>query len=360
MKSIQKLTEKAIILLQNLIETPSFSGEEDKTALLIEAWFIHHQIPFQREKNNVWALNKHFDSSKPTLLLNSHQDTVRPNKGYTHDPFEALEKDGKIFGLGSNDAGGCLVSLLATFTYFYSREDLNYNLVIAASAEEENSGKYGLRSILELLPKLDCAIVGEPTLMNLAIAERGLLVLDIIIKGTSSHAAHTNIDNAIYNSINIIQWFQTFEFEKKSEVLGPVKMSVTQINSGQQHNLVPDECKIVVDIRVNDCYTNEDILSTIVNNIGSDKVIITPRSLHLKSSFIPKEHPLVQAGIKLGRETYGSPTISDQSVLYCPSLKMGPGDSFRSHTANEFIYRKEIEEAIPLYIELLNHTLTIS
>ncbi|MGM5630613.1 M20 family metallo-hydrolase [Apibacter raozihei] len=357
MQTIAKLTDKAIILLQNLIETPSFSGEEEHTALLIEAWFTHHNIPFNRENNNIWAFNKHFDETKPTLLLNSHQDTVFPNKGYTRDPFEAQEEDGKIYGLGSNDAGGSLVSLLATFTYFYSNDNLAYNLVMAATCEEENSGKKGLNSLLTKLPKIDCAIVGEPTLMNLAIAERGLLVLDVIIKGTASHAAHNNPDNAIYNSIKTIQWFQNFAFEKISEVLGPVKMTITQINAGQQHNLVPEECKLVVDIRVNDCYTNEEVFAIIQENIASDKITITPRSLHLKSSSIPKSHPLVIAGIELGRSTYGSPTLSDQAVLYCQSLKMGPGDSLRSHTADEFIFKKEIEEAIPLYIELLNKTI---
>jgi acetylornithine deacetylase len=357
MESIQKLTDKAIILLQNLIETPSFSGEEENTALLIEAWFTHHHIPFKRENNNIWALNKHFDEALPTLLLNSHQDTVIPNKGYTHDPFEALEKNGKIYGLGSNDAGGCLVSLLAAFTYFYTRNDLKYNLVIAATAEEENSGKKGLNSILRHLPELDCAIVGEPTLMNLAVAERGLLVLDISVRGTASHAAHSNPDNAIYNSMKVIEWFRTYTFEKISEMLGPVKMTVSQINAGQQHNLVPDECKLVVDIRINDCYTNEEVFAIVQEHLASDKVTITPRSLHLKSSSIPKEHPLVLAGIELGRTTYGSPTLSDQAVLYCQSLKMGPGDSLRSHTADEYIYKKEIEEAIPLYIELLNKTI---
>ncbi|MDR2121573.1 MAG: M20 family metallo-hydrolase [Flavobacteriaceae bacterium] len=357
MQTIAKLTDKALILLHNLIETPSFSGEEENTSLLIEAWFTHHQIPFKRENNNIWAVNKYFDESKPTLLLNSHQDTVFPNKGYTNDPFQTIEKEGKIYGLGSNDAGGCLVSLLAAFTYYYDNKDLTYNLIMAATAEEENSGKKGLNSILQHLPKLDCAIVGEPTLMNLAIAERGLLVLDISVKGTASHAAHNNPDNAIYNSLKVIEWFKTHTFDKISETLGAVKMTVTQINAGQQHNLVPDECKLVVDIRVNDRYTNEEIYAMIRKSVSSDKVTITPRSLHLKSSSIPKEHPLVLAGIELGRTTYGSPTISDQAVLYCQSLKMGPGDSLRSHTADEFIYKQEVIDAIPLYIELLKKTI---
>lgn len=357
MKTIKQLTLEAIDLLKNLISTPSFSGEEHHTALLIEAWFTQNNIPYKRENNNVWAYNKYFDESKPNLLLNSHQDTVFPNKEYTHNPFEALEKDGKIFGLGSNDAGGCLVSLLAVFTYFYSHKDLKYNLIMVASAEEENSGAKGLNSVLKHLPTLACAIIGEPTLMQLAIAEKGLLVLDIIVKGTASHAAHNNPNNSIYNALPVIEWFKDYSFEKISEVLGPMKMTVSQIEAGKQHNLVPEQCRLVIDIRVNDCYTNEEIFSIIDKNLSSEKVLITPRSLKQKSSSIPKTHPLVLAGIELGRETYGSPTLSDQVVLTCPSLKMGPGNSLRSHTADEYIFREEIEEAIPLYIELLNKTL---
>lgn len=357
MKTIKQLTLEAIDLLKNLISTPSFSGEEHHTALLIEAWFTHNNIPYKRENNNVWAYNKYFDESKPNLLLNSHQDTVFPNKEYTHNPFEAIEKDGKIFGLGSNDAGGCLVSLLAVFTYFYSHKDLKYNLIMVASAEEENSGAKGLNSVLKHLPTLACAIIGEPTLMQLAIAEKGLLVLDIIVKGTASHAAHNNPNNSIYNALPVIEWFKDYSFEKISEVLGPMKMTVSQIDAGKQHNLVPEQCRLVIDIRVNDCYTNEEIFSIIDKNLSSEKVLITPRSLKQKSSSIPKTHPLVLAGIELGRETYGSPTLSDQAVLTCPSLKMGPGNSLRSHTADEYIFREEIEEAIPLYIELLNKTL---
>lgn len=357
MKTIEQLTYEAIDLLKKLIATPSFSGEEHHTALLIEAWFRHHSIPYERENNNIWAYNKYVDESKPYLLLNSHQDTVFPNKDYTHNPFDAIEKEGKIFGLGSNDAGGCLVSLLATFTYFYLHKNMKYNLIMVASAEEENSGKKGLNSVLAHLPALECAIIGEPTQMQLAIAEKGLLVLDVLIKGTASHAAHNNPDNSIYNAFEVIEWFKNFSFEKISEVLGPMKMTVSQIEAGKQHNLVPEECHLVVDIRVNDCYTNEEILSIVKKNLSSERVIITPRSLKLKSSSIPKTHPLVISGIALGRETYGSPTLSDQAVLQCPSLKMGPGNSLRSHTADEYIFREEIVEAIPLYIELLNQTI---
>lgn len=350
MKSIETLTQEAIALLKALIETPSFSSEEDQTALLIENWFTQNNIPFERENNNVWAFNKHFDKNKPTLLLNSHHDTVKPNQGYTNDPFEAIVNDGKLYGLGSNDAGGCLVSLLATFVHFYSNENLPYNLVMVASAEEESSGKNGLNSVLKHLPELECAIVGEPTLMQLAVAEKGLLVLDVIVKGTASHAAHNNPDNPIYNAIPVIEWFKDYQFEKISEVLGPVKMTVTQVSAGKQHNVVPAECHLVVDIRVNDCYNNKEILETVRQHVTAE---INPRSMHLNASSIPVSHGLVQAGIALGRTTYGSPTLSDQSVLSCKSLKLGPGETLRSHSANEFIFINEIEEGIQLYIKIL-------
>lgn len=351
--TIPTLIQEAIILLKKLIETPSFSSEEDQTALLIEAWFTRYNISFERENNNIWAFNKHFNEALPTLLLNSHHDTVKPNQGYTLDPFEAIEKDGKLFGLGSNDAGGCLVSLIASFTYFYDTENLPYNIVMVASAEEESSGSNGLNSVLKHLPHLDCAIVGEPTEMQLAIAEKGLLVLDVIVEGTAGHAAHPNNNNAIINALAVIEWFRDYTFEKVSEVLGPVKMTVTGVNAGKQHNVVPAECHLVIDIRVNDCYSNTEILETVIKELGN-KAKVTPRSLHLNSSSIAIDHPIVQAGIALGRSTYGSPTLSDQSVLYCQSLKLGPGSSPRSHTADEFIYINEIEEGIELYIKILS------
>ena len=350
MKNIATLTQEAIALLKALIETPSFSSEEDKTALLIENWFNQNSIPFERENNNIWAFNKDFDKAKPTLLLNSHHDTVKPNQGYTKNPFEAIVEDGKLFGLGSNDAGGCLVSLIATFTHFYAAENLPYNIVMVASAEEESSGKKGLNSVLKHLPELDCAIIGEPTLMQLAVAEKGLLVLDVVVKGTASHAAHNNPDNPIYNAMPVIEWFKTFEFEKISDVLGPVKMTVTQISAGKQHNVVPAECHLVIDIRVNDRYNNQEILDTVKANVAAE---VTPRSMHLNASSIPVAHGLVQAGIALGRTTYGSPTLSDQSVISCQSLKLGPGESLRSHSANEFIFINEIEEGVDLYIKIL-------
>lgn len=356
MMTLEQITTNAIRLLKKLIETPSFSGKEDHTATLIIEWFTSYKIPYKREDHNIWATNKSFHESKPSLLLNSHHDTVQPNKGYTKDPFMAMVEDGKLYGLGSNDAGGALVSLLATFTYYYHRENLNYNLVFVASGEEENSGPKGLHSILDIIPKIDVAIVGEPTGMHLAIAEKGLVVFDAIVAGTASHAAHPNDNNAIYNTIEVLDWFQKYTFHKTSEVLGDVKMTVTQINAGVQHNAVPAEVALVIDVRVNDAYSNQEIATLLEKEAPCDR--ITPRGLRLNSSSISSEHSLVKAGISLGRNTYGSPTLSDQAVLKCPSLKLGPGDSKRSHTADEFIYISEIEEAIQLYTALLEKAIT--
>ncbi|WJJ96672.1 M20 family metallo-hydrolase [Algibacter luteus] len=348
---LEQLTNDAIQLLKTLIETQSFSSEEDVTAAHIEDWFKRYKIDYKRTKNNVWAVNKHYQEGKPTLLLNSHHDTVKPNSAYTNNPFEAFVEDGKLYGLGSNDAGGCLVSLIATFTHFYNQDNLKYNLVIVASAEEESSGPNGLNSMLPIIPKVDVAIVGEPTLMNLAVAEKGLVVFDAVIEGTPSHAAHPNDNNAIYNSIEALQWFKDFKFEKGSKALGDVKLTVTQINAGSQHNVVPGHVDLVIDVRVNDAYSNSEIAKILQDEAPVTK--ITPRSLRLNSSSIPENHDLVKAGIAMGRSTYGSPTLSDQAVLSCPSLKFGPGDSTRSHSADEFIYVSEIEEGIKIYIELL-------
>ena len=348
---IEQLTSEAIALLKTLIETPSFSLEENETADHIERWFKQQNIMFTRTQNNVWATNLYFDEAKPTLLLNSHHDTVKPNNGYTKNPFKATAENEKLYGLGSNDAGGCLVSLLVTFAYFYNHKELKFNLVMVASAEEENSGEGGLISLLSIIPRLDVAIIGEPTLMQLAVAEKGLVVFDAQVKGTPSHAAHPNDDNAIYNSISVLQWFKDFRFKKTSESLGDVKMTVTQINAGKQHNAIPSEVKLVVDVRVNDKYRNQEIVDILQKEAPCDSII--PRSIKLNSSSIPINHPLVIAGLEMGRNTYGSPTLSDQAVLTCPSLKLGPGDSRRSHSADEFIYLNEIEEGIKIYIELL-------
>lgn len=355
MKTLEQLTIESIELLKKLVETQSFSSEEDQTALLLEQWFLENSIPFKRTVHNVWATNKYFDKNKPTLLLNSHHDTVKPNNGYTKDPFKAIIENDKLYGLGSNDAGGCLVSLMATFTYFYNQKNLKYNLVMVASAEEESSGDNGLNSMLSIIPKIDVAIVGEPTLMNLAVAEKGLVVFDAVVKGTPSHAAHPNENNAIYNTIDILKWFQDYQFEKSSEALGDVKMTVTQINAGKQHNAVPADVKLVIDVRVNDQYTNQEIVEILQEESPCDEII--PRGLKLNSSSIPVDHELVQAGIAIGRRTYGSPTLSDQACLSCPSLKLGPGDSTRSHSADEFIYINEIKEGIKIYVELLEKVL---
>ena len=351
----EKLILEAISLLKSLIKTPSFSSEEHHTALLIESWFQDSDISFNRTNNNIWAINKYFDETKPTLLLNSHHDTVRPTNGYTKDPFDPIINAGKLYGLGSNDAGGCLVSLLATFSFFYHHKHLKYNLVIVASAEEESSGENGLNSMLSIIPEISVAIIGEPTLMQLAIAEKGLVVFDAKVIGTPGHAAHKNDDNAIYNSIEVLKWFQEYTFEKCSESLGDVKMTVTQIQAGKQHNAIPSEVTLVVDVRVNDRYSNKEIAEILENESPCSTIV--PRSLRLNSSSISVEHDLIKAGLELGRKTYGSPTLSDQSVLSCPSLKLGPGDSTRSHTADEFIYLQEIEEGITLYIKLLEKTL---
>ena len=349
-KEIGILQKKAIGLLKELISIPSFSSEEEGTAAAIEDWFKEFNIPFKRSKNNVYAFNKHFDESKPTLLLNSHHDTVKPNSAYTKDPFDPHIENGKLFGLGSNDAGGALVSLIATFSYFYNRKDLNHNIILAATAEEETSGPNGLNSMLAILPGIDVAIVGEPTLMELAIAEKGLVIFDGEVAGTPSHAAHPNDNNAIYNSIEVLEWFKKFKFEKHSEVLGPVKLTVTQINAGSQHNVVPAKVDLVIDVRVNDKYSNKEIADILTKEAPCK---LKARSLRLNSSAINKAHPLVASGIALGRNTYGSPTLSDQAALSCQSLKLGPGDSTRSHSADEFIYVHEVEEGISIYIKLL-------
>ncbi len=345
--------KEVIDLLQQLIAIPSLSKEEDKTADAIESFLKKKNVDVNRHLNNVWAKSKLFDASKPTILLNSHHDTVKPNQGYTKDPFKAIVEDGKFYGLGSNDAGGALASLLAAFLFYYDKP-LAYNLIFSATAEEEISGKNGIEALLSLLGKIDFAIVGEPTQMNLAIAEKGLMVLDCIAHGKSGHAAREEGVNAIYKALPDIEWLRTYQFPKVSKLLGPVKMSVTSIHSGSQHNIVPDICEFIVDVRVNECYTNEEILGIISNNV---KCEVKARSQRLQPSFISEEHPIVKAGIALGLKVYGSPTLSDRALMPFPSLKVGPGDSARSHIADEFIYVNEIEDGIDLYINMLNKLL---
>jgi acetylornithine deacetylase len=351
---IEQLTNDSIELLKQLIAIPSFSKEENLTADLLQRFLKSKGVTPFRMLNNVWARNKHYASGKPTILLNSHHDTVKPNSGYTNNPYEAIVKDGKLFGLGSNDAGGCLVSLLAVFMYYYDKENLPYNIVYAASAEEEISGLNGIEVILPELENVEFAIVGEPTQMHLAVSEKGLIVMDCTAHGKSGHAAREEGENAIYKALKDINWFITYKFPKVSETLGPIKMSVTVIHSGSQHNVVPDKCDFVVDVRVTDAYKNAEIFEIIKQHVTCD---VKPRSLRLTPSSISMEHPIVKAGLKLGRETYGSPTTSDQALMNFPSLKLGPGFSGRSHTADEFIFLSEIEEGVQLYITMLNQVL---
>lgn len=349
------LQSRAIDLLKKLIATPSFSKEEDNSSALIKDFLLQHGVVTQQYLYNTWARNKHFDSKKPTILLNSHHDTVKPNKGYTMDPFSPVEKDGRLFGLGSNDAGGSLVSLIAAFLYFYEKENLKYNLILAATAEEEISGHNGIEALLPQIGDIDFGIVGEPTLLNMAVAEKGLMVLDCITTGRAGHAAREEGDNAIYKALNDIEWFRNYKFDKVSDLLGPVKMSVTVIETDNKaHNVVPPQCKFVVDCRVNELYSFDEMLNIIKSNVQCE---VNPRSTRLRSSSIALNHPLVEAGLKLGRTYYGSPTTSDKALMPFPALKIGPGDSARSHTADEFIYLDEIKNGIDLYIQLLNQLL---
>ncbi|MBC8033285.1 MAG: M20 family metallo-hydrolase [Chitinophagaceae bacterium] len=352
---ISELYNESIGLLKQLIATPSFSREEDATALLLETFLRQKNIETHRVKNNIWCRNRYFDESRPSLLLNSHHDTVKPNLQYTRDPFSPHTVDGKLYGLGSNDAGGSLVALIATFLHFYDKQDLKYNIMLAISAEEEISGREGIELLLPHLGTIDFAIVGEPTLTNLAIAEKGLLVIDCTAHGRAGHAARNEGENAVYKALKDIEWLNSFRFPKVSPLLGPVKMSVTVINTeNKAHNVVPASCSFVADVRVTDAYTLEEVLETIRRHISSD---LKPRSLRMRSSSIAIDHPIVLAGKALGKTTYGSPTTSDQALIPFPSLKCGPGDSARSHTADEFIYLHEVEAGIDTYIKLLNDIL---
>ncbi len=347
----QRLHDIAIELLKQLIATPSYSREEDKTADLLISFFTQQGIATNRKGNNVWAVNQYFDSSKPSLLLNSHHDTVKPNPGYTRDPFLPTIENEKLYGLGSNDAGGPLVSLIAAFLHFHDHKEMKYNIVFVASAEEEISGTNGIELVWSELPKIDFAIVGEPTLTDIAVAEKGLLVLDCVSKGKAGHAAREEGINAIYCALTDIEWFRNYQFPKVSTLLGEIKMSVTVINAGQAHNQVPAECKFVVDIRVTDAYTLEEVLETVKQNVFCS---VNTRSLRLRSSGVSQDHALAKAGAKIGKKLYGSPTTSDQALIPVPSIKMGPGDSARSHSADEFIFTKEIEEGINSYVSLLS------
>lgn len=348
---MEQLFNDAVELLKKLIQTPSFSRSEGETALLISTFFEQRNIFAERLDNNIIARNKFFDELKPTILLNSHHDTVKPNPKYTFDPFSAVVQDGKLFGLGSNDAGGCLVSLIATFLHYYERANLKFNIIFVASAEEEVSGSNGIEAVVKVLPEIDFAIVGEPTLLQMAVAERGLLVLDCMAHGKAGHAARDEGDNAIVKAIKDIEWFLHYQFEKSSALLGPNKMTVTSIETeNKAHNVVPDSCRFVVDIRVNELYEFDEVLNEVRRNVESDA---KPRSTRLRSTSISLDHAIVKAGMAMGKTCYGSPTTSDKALMPFPALKMGPGDSARSHTADEFIFLQEIEEGIKDYIEIV-------
>jgi acetylornithine deacetylase len=349
------LYQEAVNVLSELIRLPSFSKEEGQTASYLFKYFVANGVEATQVGNNVIALNQHFDQTKPTILLNSHHDTVKPNSAYTNNPFDPIVKDGKLHGLGSNDAGGCLVSLLMAFLHFYKEKKLRYNLAFIASAEEEISGLNGIKLALEHVPAIDFGIVGEPTLMQMAVAERGLMVLDCKADGIAGHAARNEGENAIYKAMKDISWFQSYSFEKESQFLGPVKMSITSIETANKaHNIVPAECRFVVDVRLNELYTMEEVLQTIRQNVQGE---VVPRSTRLRSTSISMDHPIVKAGLKLGKSTYGSPTTSDKALMPFPAVKMGPGDSARSHTADEFIYLEEIKNGINDYIQILNSIL---
>ncbi len=349
---MKHLTDEAIRLLKLLIATPSFSKEENETAEILGAFFDEHGIPYSRVGNNIYAKNKSYDVNKESILLNSHHDTVKPNKGYTMDPFTPIEKDGKIFGLGSNDAGGCLVSLIATFLHYYHQDNLKYNVVFAASAEEEISGVNGIELVLPYLGNINFGIVGEPTKLEMAVAERGLMVIDCTAQGRAGHAARNEGENALYKAIDDINWIRDYKFEKVSDLLGESRLTVTVIDTeNKQHNVVPSQCKFVIDVRVNELYTFEEILESLKHNLKSQ---FKPRTTRMKSTSIALDHPLVKAGIALGKGYYGSPTTSDKALMPFATLKMGPGDSARSHTADEYIYVSELEDGINTYVKLLN------
>ena len=349
MKDYTVETRRGVSLLKKLIETPSISRTEKKTADIIEMFLQEKGFKTNRKHNNVWVFSE-FDKNKQTVLLNSHHDTVKAVSAWTKDPFTPEIEGDKLFGLGSNDAGASLVSLLTVFLYFCKNKNAKYNLIFAASAEEEVSGKNGISSIIEELGEIDFAIVGEPTQMQAAIAEKGLMVLDCTAHGKAGHAARNEGENAILIAMKDIQRIENYQFAEKSDLLGDIKLSVTQINAGTQHNVVPDKCNFVIDVRTNEKYNNQKVFEMLKKELKSE---INARSFRLNSSSIAKEHEIVQKAISLGLETYGSPTLSDQALLSCPSMKIGVGKSARSHTANEYIRISEIENGIETYINLL-------
>ena len=350
MTDLTHYTSEAITLLSALISIPSISREEDKVADFLQNYIEESGIMTGRSGNNIWCISPMFDIKKPTILLNSHIDTVKPVHGWRKQPFTAKMENGKLYGLGSNDAGASVVSLFQAYRHL-SATTQAYNLIFLASCEEEVSGKDGIESVLPQLPPIALGIVGEPTEMHPAVAEKGLMVLDVCAHGKAGHAARDEGENAIYKALDDIQWFRNHRFPKESSMLGPVKTSVTQVNAGTQHNVIPDQCTFVVDIRSNECYSNEELFQEICAQIKSEA---KARSFRLNSSHIDMEHPFVKRAKELGRTPFGSPTLSDQALMKFPSVKIGPGKSSRSHTADEYILTAEIEEAIGLYIEMLD------
>ena len=350
MTDLTPYTSEAITLLSSLVSIPSVSREEEQVADFLQHYMERSGIMTGRSGNNIWCISPMFDTKKPTILLNSHIDTVKPVNGWRKQPFTAKMEDGKLYGLGSNDAGASVVSLFEVYRYLSATEQA-YNLIFLASCEEEVSGKNGIESVLPQLPPIALGVVGEPTEMHPAIAEKGLMVLDVTAHGKAGHAARDEGENAIYKALDDIQWFRNYRFPKESSFLGPVKMSVTQVNAGTQHNVVPDICTFVVDIRSNECYSNEELFQEICSHIQSEA---KARSFRLNSSHIDAEHPFVKRAVELGRTPFGSPTLSDQALMHFPSVKIGPGKSSRSHTADEYIRVSEIEEAIGMYIKILD------
>lgn len=344
------LLSEAISLLKSLIAIPSPSGEEEKVADFLQNYIESIGITANRKGNNIWCTSPMFNLKKPTILLNSHIDTVKPVSGWRKNPFTPLEENGKLYGLGSNDAGASVVTLFQVYKQLCLKEQ-SYNLIYLASCEEEISGKGGIESILPELPPVTLGIVGEPTEMQPAVAEKGLMVLDITALGKAGHAARDEGENAIYKVLEDVAWFRDYRFEKESPLLGPVKMSVTQIHAGTQHNVIPDKCTFVVDVRSNELYSNEAIYNKVKEQVKSE---IKARSFRLNSSCINQHHPFVQKAVQMGRTPFGSPTLSDQALMPFPSVKIGPGKSSRSHTADEYIMIREMEEAIRLYLDILN------
>lgn len=350
MTDLTQSTSEAITLLSSMISIPSVSREEEKVADFLQTYIEGIGIMTGRSGNNIWCISPMFDMKKPTILLNSHIDTVKPVNGWRKHPYTAKMENGKLYGLGSNDASASVVSLFEAYRYLSATEQA-YNLIFLASCEEEVSGKNGIESVLPQLPPIALGVVGEPTEMHPAIAEKGLMVLDVNAHGKAGHAARNEGENAIYKALDDIQWFRNYRFPKESPLLGPVKMSVTQVNAGTQHNVVPDICSFVVDIRSNECYSNEELFQEICSHIQSEA---KARSFRLNSSHIDAKHPFVKRAVELGRTPFGSPTLSDQALMRFPSVKIGPGKSSRSHTADEYIRVSEIEEAIGMYIKILD------